>query len=44
MSDKAILNGPGELLEGETNNFVRTKLRTEIIQLSKFYKEFPVVA
>lgn len=44
MSDKGMLNGLGELVEGDTKNFVRTKLRIETIQLLQFYKEFPVLA
>ncbi len=44
MSDKKILNGLGELVEGDTKNFVRAKLRQATIQLLKFYKEFPVIA
>ncbi len=43
MSDKGILNGLGELVEGDMKNFIRTKLRTETIQLLRFYKEFPIV-
>lgn len=43
MSDKGILNGLGELVEDDMKNFVRTKLRTETIQLLKFYKEFPIL-
>ncbi len=43
MSDKGILNGLGELVEGDIKNFVRTKLRSETIQLLRFYKEFPIV-
>lgn len=43
MSDKGILNGLGELVETDMKNFVRTKLRTETIQLLRFYKEFPIV-
>ena len=43
MTDKGILNGLGELVEEDTKNFVRSKLRKETIQLLRFYKEFPVV-
>ncbi len=42
-SDKGILNGLGELMDEETKKFVRTKLRTETIDLLRFYKEFPIV-
>lgn len=43
MSDKGILNGLGELMNDEMKKFVRTKLRSETIQLLKFYKEFPII-
>jgi len=42
-SDKGILNGLGELMDEETKKFVRTKLRTETIDLLRFYKEFPII-
>jgi len=43
MSDKGMLNGLGELVDNDMKNFVRTKLRTETIQLLKFYKQFPIL-
>jgi predicted nucleotidyltransferase component of viral defense system len=43
MSDKGILNGLGELMDEVTKKFVRTKLRTETIELLRFYKEFPIL-
>jgi len=42
MSDKGLLHGMGELMEPEMKNFVKTKLRTEIITLMKFYRDFPL--
>jgi predicted nucleotidyltransferase component of viral defense system len=42
MSDKGMLNGLGELMTEETKKFVRTKLRTETIELLRFYKGFPI--
>lgn len=42
-SDKGILNGLGELMDEETKKFVRTKLRSETIDLLRFYKEFPII-
>jgi predicted nucleotidyltransferase component of viral defense system len=42
LSDKGLLQGLGELMDEELKNFVRTKLRTETIQLLKFYKDFPI--
>lgn len=42
-TDKGILNGLGELKDVEMKNFVRTKLRTETIQLLKFYQQFLIL-
>lgn len=43
LSDRGILNGLGELMDDETKKFVRTKLRTETIELLRMYKEFPIL-
>jgi len=43
LSDKGLLNGIGDLIDEKMKNFVRTKLRTEIIFLLNFYKEFPIL-
>ncbi len=43
-SDKGMLNGIGELMNDETKKFVRLKLRTDTIDLMKFYKEFPIIS
>lgn len=43
IGDKGLLNGLGELLDDDMKKFVRTKLRSETIQLMKFYKEFPIL-
>jgi predicted nucleotidyltransferase component of viral defense system len=43
LSDQGILNGLGELVESDVKKFVRTKLRSETIQLLKFYQAFPIV-
>jgi len=42
MSDKGLLQGLGELMEDEMKQFVKSKMRIEIISLMKFYKEFPI--
>ena len=42
MNDKGLLQGLGEILDIEMKKFVRTRLRTDTINLLKFYKEFPV--
>jgi len=43
MSDRGLLNGPGELMDNEMKKFVRTKLRTETIRLLQFYKFSPII-
>jgi len=43
ISDKGMLNGLGELMDDEIKKFVRTKLRTETINLLTFYKNFPIL-
>jgi predicted nucleotidyltransferase component of viral defense system len=42
-SEKGMLNGLGELMDETTKKFVRTKLRTETIDLLRYYQEFPIV-
>lgn len=44
LSDRGMLNGLGELMDGGMKKFVRTKLRTETISLLKFYKDYPILA
>ena len=39
---RSLLYGLGELLEQDMKNFVRNKLRTEILTLLRFYKDFPI--
>lgn len=43
MSDKGLLNGIGELMDSNMKNFVKTKLRSDVIGLLRFYKDFPIV-
>jgi len=43
VPDKRLLNGIGDLIDEKMKNFVRTKLRTEVIFLLNFYKEFPIL-
>ena len=43
VSDKTIMNGLGELTDGETKKFAKTKLRKETISLLTFFKAFPVL-
>lgn len=41
-SDKTIMKGLGELTDGETKKFAKTKLRMETISLLTFFKAFPI--
>jgi len=43
MSDKGFLQGMGELMDNKMKTFVRNRLKTEIIGLLKFYKDFPIL-
>lgn len=43
MSDKGLLQGMGELMDNKMKNFVRIKMRTEVIGLLNFYKNFPIL-
>ena len=42
VSDKTIMNGLGELTDGEMKKFAKTKLRKETISLLTFFKAFPI--
>jgi len=42
LPKRSLLYGLGELLEQEMKTFVRNKLRTEIVTLLRFYKDFPI--
>lgn len=44
VSDKTIMNGLGELTDGEIKKFAKTKLRKETISLLGFFKAFPTLA
>jgi len=39
---KSLLSGIGELIDTDLKEFVRTKLKSETIQLLKMYREFPL--
>jgi hypothetical protein len=43
LPNRNLLDGLGELVNPEWKNFIRTKLRTEILTLLKFYKGFPIM-
>lgn len=43
MSDKGLLQGMGELMDDKMKKFVRVKMRSELISLLKFYKDFPIL-
>ena len=42
ISNKGILQGMGELMDDKMKKFVRLKMRSEVIGLLKFYKDFPI--
>ena len=44
ISDKTVMNGLGELTDGETKRFAKTKLRKETISLLNFFKAYPILA
>ena len=44
ISDKTVMNGLGELTDGETKRFAKTKLRKETISLLNFFKAYPIIA
>lgn len=44
VSDKTIMNGLGELTDGEIKKFAKTKLRKETISLLGFFKAFPTLS
>lgn len=43
ISDKGLLNGLGELIDNETKTFVKTKMRSETIDLLRFYQQYPII-
>ena len=43
LPNKSLLDGLGELVNPELKTFIRNKLRTELVTLLRFYKEFPIV-
>lgn len=42
--NKRLLDGLGELMDTELKQFVRTKLREEVISLLKFYQKYPILS
>ncbi|GAI43268.1 unnamed protein product, partial [marine sediment metagenome] len=43
MSDKGLLQGMGELMDNKMKRFVQVKMRSEIINFFKFYKDYPIM-
>ena len=43
MSDKGLLQGMGELMDSKMKRFVRVKMRSDVIKLLKFYKDYPIL-
>lgn len=42
MSDKSIMNGLGEMTDGEMKKFAKTKLRKETVALLNFFRASPI--
>lgn len=42
-SDKGLLDGMGELMDNKIKTFVKTKMRTELIELLRIYRKFPII-
>lgn len=42
LSDKTVMNGIGELVDGDMKKFAKTKLRKETISLLEFFKAYPI--
>lgn len=43
VSNKTIMNGLGELTEGDIKKFCKTKLRNETVSLLRIFKAFPLI-
>ena len=43
MSNKGLLQGMGELMDSKMKRFVRVKMRSDVIKLLKFYKDYPIL-
>lgn len=43
IRESSLLNGLGELMDEERKNFVRKKLKSEVITLLKLYEAFPII-
>lgn len=43
ISDKTIMNGLGELTEGDIKKFCKTKLRLDTIALLRIFRAFPLI-
>ena len=41
--DRKLLDGLGELMDAGMKQFVKTKLRTETIELLEFYRKYPIL-
>jgi predicted nucleotidyltransferase component of viral defense system len=44
LPNKSLLDGLGELVSPEFKEFIRNKLRSEIVILLRFYKELPILS
>jgi len=44
IKENSLLNGLGELIDGDLKEFVRTQLKADTIQLLRMYREFPLIS
>jgi hypothetical protein len=43
FNDKGILQGMGELMDNKMKKFVLVEMRSEVLKLLKFYKDYPIL-
>ena len=43
ISNKGLLQGMGELMDNKMKRFVQVRMRSEVIKLLKFYKDYPIL-
>jgi hypothetical protein len=43
LNDKGLLQGMGELMDSKIKKFVQSKMRSEVIKMLNFYKNFPIL-
>ena len=43
ISNKGLLQGMGELMDNKMKRFVKERMRSEVIKLLNFYKDYPIL-